>query len=252
MTIRKKIYNYLNPLESDPLPQKILNNFIAIIIIFNIFALIASSVKSVEDEYGKLLDIFEWFCITIFTIEYILRLYTIKENATFSRKNGRVKYFFTLPALIDLISILPIIFHLFNLSFIRVLRLARLVRVFKLERYTHGIQKIFRVFKNKKNDLISAFSLIIFVVIVFTFLIYLIENEAQPDKYSSIPESLYWTIVTITSIGGGDIFPVTLWGKLLTVLMALIGIAFVALPTSIITAGFIESKTTCPHCGKEF
>lgn len=137
------------------------------------------------------------------------------------------------------------------------LRIVRLFRVFKLNRYTSALSTIATVFKKKKSQLISSIFVVLLLMIIAAVLMYSIENEAQPDVFENAFSALWWAIATLTTVGYGDIYPVTVLGKILSAVIALLGIGLVAVPTGIISAGFMETidhdeeKCYCPYCGKK-
>ena len=159
-------------------------------------------------------------------------------------------------AIIDLLSILP--FYMFaifpfDLRFLRLFRLFRFIRVLKLGRYSTSLKLLRNVFKAKKAEL--AVFIILFVIILSSCFIFIVEHDAQPDKFTNIPVSIYWSVMTITSVGYGDIYPVTPVGQFFAIITALLGLGLFAIPTGIIASGFYEElhnqKKYCPHCGKE-
>jgi voltage-gated potassium channel len=254
MTLRAKIFKLFDADHKNSFSERIINYFISILILLNVISIILDSVPRIQIDYGNYIEKFEHFVVFVFTIEYIIRLWTIKENQKYSGKYGRLKYIFSAIALVDLVSILPYYLHVvFNFGFIRILRLLRLIRVFKLERYSKGLRRIFYVLRTKKDDLITTFSIALFAIIIASCFIYFAENEAQPDKFSSIPESMYWAVITLTTIGYGDVYPITFMGKFFTCVIAIVGIGLIAFPTAIITSGFFEEskQRICPHCKKE-
>ena len=163
-------------------------------------------------------------------------------------------------AIIDLLAILP--FYLpfiipVDLRFLRMLRLLRLLRILKLNRYNDSMDIIIKIFKREKEKLITTFFVMAILILFSSSLMYYVENEAQPDKFPNIVASLWWAVATLTTVGYGDIYPITSLGKLFSGVIALLGIGLVALPTGIISSGFItevnnnkaEKEKTCPHCG---
>jgi|WetSurMetagenome_2_1015567.scaffolds.fasta_scaffold64528_2 voltage-gated potassium channel len=254
MKLRRQIYFLFDADHKSNLSERLINYFISTLILLNVISIILDSVPRIQDEYGKYLEGFEHFVVFVFSIEYTIRLWTIVENKKYSGKFGRLKYIFSAMALVDLASILPYYLHaVFNFGFIRILRLLRLIRVFKLERYSKGIRRIFNVLKIKKDELVTTLSIALFAIIIASCFIYFAENEAQPDKFSSIPESMYWAVITLTTIGYGDVYPITFIGKLFTCVIAVVGIGLIAFPTAIITSGFFEESKQkfCPHCKRE-
>lgn len=164
-------------------------------------------------------------------------------------------------ALIDLAAILPfylpMVFSI-DLRFLRMLRLFRIMRVFKLNRYNSAMETIGNVFKNEKEKLFHTIFIMVILIVFASSLMYYVENPAQPDKFPNIVASIWWAVATLTTVGYGDVYPITALGKFLSGIIAIFGIGIVALPTGIISSGFmseVESKEKrlhiCPHCGKK-
>ncbi len=220
------------------------------LIILNVIAIILESYKGLRIQFGDLFRAFEIFSVIIFTIEYALRLWTSER---------KLKFVFSTFGLIDLIAILPFylpFLFVFDFRFLRILRLFRMLRVFKLGRYSKSLRLIGSVLKETRAELAMTI-FIAFILLVFSStLMYYVENEAQPENFASIGHAFWWAIATLTTVGYGDVYPVTGLGKFLSAIIALIGIGFVALPTGIISSAFIErikeskkEKCKCPHCG---
>lgn len=235
--------------------------FIITLISINVLFVIIETEESVLDEYGYLFTPFEIFSIIIFTGEYAGRIIVCKLNPKYENvKYARLRFVFTPMMLVDLAAILPFFlpFIVTDVRFIRIIRLLRLFRLFKLARYSEPMQTLGQVFKAKAGDLAVAF-FILFIVLVFaSSLMYHAEHQAQPEVFSSIPASMWWGIVTLTTIGYGDTYPVTVAGKIIAAGVAVLGIAVYAIPTGIMASAFTEElrkkrqKTqACPHCGKE-
>jgi voltage-gated potassium channel len=163
-------------------------------------------------------------------------------------------------ALIDLLAILPFYLPIFvhlDLRIIRILRLFRIFRVFKLARYSESVKILSSVIKRKKEELLIVFFVLFILLIVASSLMYFVENDAQPNVFSSIPMAMWWCIVTLTTVGYGDIYPITVLGRILGGIIALLGIGMFALPTGILASAFAEElqkkherPKICPHCGK--
>ena len=260
MKFKKFIFDLLEPSEIKAPYSKAFNIFLIILIILNVIAEIIGTVDWIRTSYRQYLYGFGMFSLLIFSIEYILRMWTITNNKEYSEPvTGRIKYFFSFFGLIDLISILPFFLTLiipFDLRFLRIFRLLRIFRVFKLGRYSESLKKIGRVFVAKKEELFVSLMAVLFLVVLSASMIYILEHEAQPEIYSNIPNSIYWSFITLTTVGYGDIYPVTPLGKLFTIIVALLGVGMIALPTAIISSGFSEELSRgkqkyCPHCGKK-
>ncbi len=166
-------------------------------------------------------------------------------------------------AIVDLLAILPFYFRFLaiDLRFLRIFRLMALFRMFKIARYLHALTIFRRVLKDRKEQLVLSFIFILFVLVVISFVMFYAENEAQPEKFSSIPATMWWGIATLTTVGYGDVVPITSLGKFLGGVFAIAGVGLLALPAGILSSGFFEmlhdkgsggkSTNVCPHCGKE-
>ena len=260
--MKKKIYVFIN--QNPKFIQ-----FIYGLIILNVIAVILETYKGIITRWGEFFWFFEIFSIIIFSIEYLLRLWTadLDEKYTGGPATKRMKFAVSKLGLIDLIAILP--FYLsfvfpFDLRIMRILRLFRLLRIFKLGRYSKSFKIINNVLTETRSELVITASVAFILLILSSTLMYYIENAAQPDKFASIGQAFWWSIATLTTVGYGDIYPITPLGKILSAIIALIGIGFVALPTGIISSAFVKkiqgqkSETVnrrickCPNCGTEF
>lgn len=222
--------------------------FLMTLVILNIIAITLGTVKSIYSEVGVWLYWFEVFCVAVFFVEYIMRAYRAPTLHIYSGKNGRMRYLFSGLALIDFFAIAPYFFAFFigansSTSLLRVMRVLTLFRLAKLFRYQKALQLIGGVLKSKSPELLVCTLFICIFTFVSASLLYILENEAQPEIFSSIPASLWWAVVSVTTIGYGDIVPVTTAGKAISGLLAFVGIALIAIPTSIIAGGFIEAST---------
>ncbi|MFB5597554.1 MAG: ion transporter [Nitrosopumilaceae archaeon] len=235
--------------------------FIIILISVNVLFVIIETEESVLDEYGYLFTPFEVFSVLIFTAEYAGRIIVCKLNPKYQNtKYARLRFVMTPMLLVDLAAILPFFlpFVVVDLRFIRIIRMLRLFRLFKLARYSEPMQTLGEVLKSKAGDLGVAFFILFIVLIFASSLMYYAESEAQPEIFTSIPSSMWWAVITLTTIGYGDTYPVTVVGKIIGGVVAIIGIAVYAIPTGIMASAFTEElrkrrqkKRTCPHCGKD-
>ncbi len=268
-SLKKRLYGILELLNTrDPvtLPS---NYFLITLIIISFISTIIESEPGIPVSIQKGLLILEYFTVGIFTLEYLIRAWICTENPKFGAKfSGRLKYLVSFFALIDLIAILPFYLPLvipFDLRFLRVLRLIRMSRLLKLARYSEALKTIGRVFQERKGELGVALLLVLILISVASGLLFVAEHEAQPNKFSSILSSMWCAIITLTTIGYGDVFPITLLGKLLTAVIAFLGVGLFALPAGILASGFAEEirrrkeeqekkedMVKCPHCGSLF
>jgi voltage-gated potassium channel len=237
--------------------------FIASLIILNVIAIAIESLSTLDPIHLKILKDFEIVSLLIFTIEYSLRIYVADLKYPRKTKIQSIFAFVLSPlGLIDLFAILPfyIPFILpFDLRFIRLFRLLRFIRVFKIARYNKALNLIVAVLKEKRSELAMTFFVAFIILVVSSFMMYFVENPVQPKVFTNIFSSFWWALSTLTTVGYGDIYPVTDLGKIISAFVSLLGIGIVALPTGIISSGFISklsssktSKMVCPHCKQEF
>jgi len=190
--------------------------FIITLISVNVLFVIIETEESVLDQYGYLFTPFEVFSVIVFTAEYAGRIIVCKLNPKYQNvRFARLRYIITPMMLVDLAAILPFFlpFVIVDLRFIRIIRLLRLFRLFKLARYSEPMRTLGEVFKAKAGDLAVAFFILFIVLIFASSLMYHAEHKAQPEIFSSIPASMWWGIVTLTTIGYGDTYPITVLGR---------------------------------------
>jgi len=232
------------------------------LIFLNALAVVIGSVQAVQKRWGLLLEVFEIVSVVVFTMEYLARLWSCTADPRFSGPiGGRIRHAFRAMSIVDLLAILP--FYLpflgVDLRSLRALRLLRVFRVAKVGRYYSSLTLIKRVLQNKREELVLTSSLMGILLVVSSSVLYYCENSVQPDAFSSIPATMWWAVATLTTVGYGDMYPVTLIGKLCASVIAILGIGMFALPTGILGAGFVEvlqekkrkRQQRCPHCGKE-
>ncbi|MFO0795566.1 MAG: ion transporter [Candidatus Brocadiaceae bacterium] len=227
--IKSRIFKIINVTSFDLLSTKIFDIFLIVLIFFNVFAVILETVENFASLYKFYFSVFEVFSVVIFTIEYMLRLWTCTGYDKFKTPfSGRIKFVFTPLALIDLLAILPFYLPIIipiDLRFIRVLRLFRLFRLLKLGRYSRSLRTLGTVMKEKKEELIMTVFAVLILLVIASSLMYFIENKAQPHKFSSIPATMWWGVSTLTTVGYGDIYPITPAGKILGAIIAIFIIA---------------------------
>lgn len=237
--------------EADTRPGKIFDVLLIIFILLSIFVPILDSVAVFHQKYSRLFDLLEWIFTILFTFEYFLRLICVKKPLNYA------KSFY---GLIDLISILPAYLGLIfgalpSLIFVRVLRVLRIFRVFKLGKYVRQAQLIGKALKESFPKITVFLTAVGTLLVIVASLMHLIEGPE--NGFSSIPESLYWAVVTLTTVGYGDISPATPVGKSLAMLLMLTGYGVIAVPTGIITVDIVKegsksiSTQVCPNCSKE-
>jgi voltage-gated potassium channel len=258
---KQKVYSLLHPEVGDTKLDKVINGFIIFLIASNILAVIVETVPSIYQGREEFFHYFDLISVIIFTIEYILRVWSANHESKYRHSiHGRLKYMASGPALIDLLAILPFYIHIFvgfDLRILRIFRLLRFFRLFRLTAYMKATKLVKNVFKSTINELLLCLVLALFLIIISSSLVYFAEHQAQPEKFKSIPSTIWWSVVTLTTVGYGDLIPITPMGKIFTSIILLAGVAIFALPAGIITAGFLEEirrrksnkRGSCPHCG---
>lgn len=261
---KKRIFEIVQVAQENDKASKIFDLSIISLIILNAILVIADTF-SLPENIKTISWYIDVFSVIIFTIEYLLRIWTADMlYPQYGKVLSRIKYMFSFMALIDLFAILPFYIPLvipIDLRVLRILRIVRLLRIFKVNRYTNALNTVATVLKNKSNQLISSMLIVALLMLISSIIMYNVENPAQPDVFTNAFSGLWWAIATFTTVGYGDIYPITAFGKVLSAIIALLGIGLVAVPTGIISAGFIEQmdnaakekddeKHFCPYCGK--
>ncbi len=240
--IRKGLFEILEKDDGDNRLSRRFDLFIMIMIFLNMIAVIMETVASVYIKYE---DFFEWFeiiSVVVFTLEYVGRIWTCTLIERYHHPiKGRIQFILSPIGLIDLLAILP-----FYLPFImsidgrilRLLRLFRLVRIFKMGRYSTAFKMIANVLNRRKEELLVTLTIVLLVLVLASSLMYYVEHEVQPDAFSSIPATMWWGVATLTTVGYGDVYPITSIGRVLGAFIAIMGVGIFALPAGIIASGF--------------
>ncbi len=244
-TLRQKTYQLLETGNQSTTLAKLVDWFLITLIAINVIAVIIETVPSVLEKHAANFYWLEIFSVVVFTIEYILRYWSCVENPDYkddpSFTASRTKYGFTPMAIIDLLSILPFyLAFLFSID-LRFLRVLRLLRIFKLPRYSEAMTTLLKVLKDESSSFAAAIFIMLVIMILAASGIYLFEHEVQPENFGSIPQSMWWSIVTLTTVGYGDVTPVTIAGKFLAACIMVAGVGLVALPTGILASSFSDN-----------
>lgn len=282
-SLRKRAYRVLNPGEGD---DRSLDTFIIILIALNVLAVVLETEPAAVEGYETWFTIFELGSTIFFTVEYLARLWVCVEDERYAHPvKGRLRYSVTVMAIIDLLAIAPFYlqFIKMDLRIVRAIRLMRLVRILKMGRYAHAVRTLSNVIVQKKEELAMTTFVASMTLVLSASMIFFAEFDptrcglesallaqyesaeacnAAENPFRSIPESMWWTVVTLTSVGYGDMVPQTGFGKFMAAIVCLFGVLLVALPSGIIASGFLEEMrlqrrgqssdgtNTCPHCGK--
>jgi voltage-gated potassium channel len=241
---RRRVFEILEVVNPEDFTTRVFFVFITTLIIANVFAVMLDTVEDLHIKYYDVFWRFEVFSVGVFTLEYLLRIWSCIENVNFrSPITGRLKFGFTPLALVDLFAILPFYLPLlipFDLRFIRILRLFRVFRVLKVGRYSEAMKTVSDVVKKTKEEVVTSIFILLILLMIVSTLMYYAEHEAQPQKFRNVFDAMWWAIITLTTVGYGDIYPVTLIGKILASIAAILGIGMFAIPAGILASGFLE------------
>ena len=242
-TFRQKLHALVYNSEYGGALHSLFDNFIVVWVVISVIAVVFESEQSIHYILNTEFIILDTVAVTIFTLEYFLRLYTCVEEPGFQHfLIGRLKQAKTTGSIIDFLAVLPFflevfLHHLFDLRFLRVFRLLRLL---KLTRYTGATATLAKVIVREWPVMAAAGFVMMLLVVLTASLGYLFEHEAQPDKFENIPQAIYWAVITLASVGYGDITPVTPVGRFLTIILALIGIGIFAIPAALLSSAFSD------------
>ena len=243
-SIQKRTLEILDQSQDGDAISKICDFVIIAFVMLNIFGVILETMSDFEARYHLEFYIFETFSIAFFTIEYFTRLWAAGAMIDGESWRGRVRYIFSFNGLVDLAATAPFYLQILMPGLdLRVLRILRLVRVFKLSHYSTAIEDLFSAVYQERKAFIAAIYLLLIAVILTSSLMYFAETTHQPDKFGSIPDTIYWSLITLTTVGYGDVSPVTGVGKIIAVSTAFMGVCVVALLTGIVASAFANQIT---------
>lgn len=229
------------------------------LIAINLVVFVFETVPGAIDAYGEELLVFERVSLALFALEYLARLWACVEVPRYAHPiRGRLRWMTSPLAILDLVVLLP--FFLpglgIDLRVTRTLRLFRLLRSLKLVRYSKSLRTLLTVLASKREELLVTLSFALTLLLFASSALYFIERDAQPEAFSSIPAAMWWAVTTLTTVGYGDVYPITPLGRLVGAAIAMVGVGLFALPAGILAAGFTEhihserAPAGCPHCGK--
>jgi voltage-gated potassium channel len=243
--IKKRTSELLSKANISDKPSQYVDTALFILILLNITAVCLESIKDIGNKYEKSFYYFEMFSVFIFGIEYLLRVWSaparedLGEGSSFIK---RLKYIFSFTGLIDFVAIIPSIITYFGGLDLRWLRVLRLLRLLKISNYSSAIEDFFSAIMADWRSFSAALYLVLVALFLSSALMYLAENESQPDKFSSIPETMWWSLITLTTVGYGDVSPITPFGKIIGAFTAIMGVCTVALLTGIVASAFANQR----------
>ena len=250
-SFKRKVHEII--FEADTKSGKLFDVILLVAILLSIIGVMLESVDEIDKKYHELIMVFEWGFTILFTIEYFFRIYAV---------NRPVKYIFSFMGIVDLLAIIPtyliFIFPAVHwMSVIRAIRLIRIFRIFKLSRYLRGAHTMQIALRSSRPKIIVFLLSVMLLVIILGTLMYIIENSVRTNGFENIPNSIYWSIITLTTVGYGNIVPMTILGKIVASFIMILGYGIIAVPTGIVTAEFSRKRKekvntqVCPDCTAE-
>ena len=245
--LRRRVYELLEPGVGSDLCCRFVNIFIVGLILLNVTAVVLASMESFAASYRSALRLFELFSVAVFTIEYLLRVWSSSEAPEFADAgtplHARFRFIVSGSALIDLLAVLPfylVAAGLFGNADLRVLRLLRLIRLLKLVRYAGSLTLLVQVLRENGRNFSAAIGILLMIMLLAATGIYILEREAQPEAFGSIPAAMWWAFATLTTVGYGDVVPITPIGRVFGAAITVVSIGIVALPAGLLASSFSE------------
>ena len=246
LKIQKRTSQLLSKGNVADKPSQYVDMILFILIVLNIAAVCLESVKHIGNEYKVAFNAFEFFSVVIFSIEYVLRVWSAPARNDLGNSTNiikRMKYIFSFTGLIDFLAIIPSILpYFFGGLDLRWLRVLRLLRLLKISNYSSALEDFFSAIKADWRSFSAALYLMVIALFLSSALMYIAEHDSQPEKFSSIPETMWWGLITLTTVGYGDVSPVTPLGKIIGAFTAIMGVCTVALLTGIVASAFANQR----------
>ena len=243
--LKQRIFEIISKSENGDTASSVFDWMIVILIALSIITIVLESFQSIRVRFHAVFSVIEVITIVVFTLEYLLRIWTA-DLLYPETKHPRLRYIFSFMALVDLLAILPFYLPFFSadlrfLRMMRLFRLFRLLRILKLGRYLDALQIIVKVIRTSAPQLVMSVVLCFFVMLFSAILMYDVEYPVQPLQFPNVIASLWWAMCTLTTVGYGDVYPITPAGRFLASVISLVGIGIIAIPTGIIAAGFTQA-----------
>ena len=258
-SIQARIYCLLFVQGEHALSARIAERLIVTAIVLSTASLVGDSITGLDPWLYRVFWFIEIAVAILFALEYSARLWSVTASCSYRQPViGRLRYAVTFFAIVDLVSLAPLLSLLFGTG-IEFFAIARLARLLKLGRYSIALRSLVAVFCDRCYELLAALGILLAMLLIAATGIYLAEYEAQPEAFQSIPHSLWWSVVTITTLGYGDITPVTPLGRIFASVIVIVGLLIIAIPTGIVSAGFFDefqrrrrAELKCPRCGEHY
>lgn len=261
MNKKKRIFTLIQVGSIDDIPSRTYDIALILAVVINIFIAVFETFPQ-SHQYLDILQVLEGITVVFFTIDYFLRIWTatyLYKGVTTAR--ARMKFIFSWAGIVDFFSCVPYYLPFFFPSgavALRMFRIIRILRIFRIHHYSDPLKVIGRVLKKKKGQLMSSIFIVLILMIAASLMMYSLEHKAQPEVFDNAFSGFWWAINTLLTVGYGDIVPITFAGKLCGAIMTFLGVGMVAIPTGILSAGFVEQMTPkpkekephyCPNCG---
>ena len=247
---KRRIYEVLEHGREGDVAALRVNRALMTLVLLNILAVIIESEHPIYLEFKIWFDTFEYLSVAVFGVEYVLRVWTASLNRAYgdTPTQRRWRYVFSLYGLVDLLAIVPSMLAYFvpNMD-LRSLRAIRLLRILKFTHYSYALQDLWRAIYEERRAFLASLYVLGVAIILSSTMMYLVEHQAQPGKFSSIPRSMWWSIITLTTVGYGDVSPVTPLGQFLGAIVAIMGVCTVALITGILASSFAVQMERRKH-----
>jgi voltage-gated potassium channel len=241
--LQANVLRILEPAKLGDRTSKIWDLSLFSLVVLNLIAVALESVPTLQNNYGSWYYNFEIFSVIVFTFEYVSRVWSAPAKRDF--ENGetalkaRLRYVFSFYGIIDLVAILPFYIQAFFPGLdLRVLRALRLLRILKLNHYNSALDDLFGAILEEKKSFMTTLYIFSVAFVLSSSLIYYAEHKVQPEAFRSIPDAMYWSIITLTTVGYGDVSPITVFGKSIAAITAIFGVVVVALLTGIVANAF--------------
>ena len=251
--LKKRVFDIIQIGNKSDVPSTLFDIFIVIIISLNLFATFFSTFRASE-PYTELITQVEYVTTYLFTIEYILRVWTadlLYPNKT--KFMSRIAFIFSFYGLVDFLTFFPTYLPFMlpgGAVAFRIFRVFRILRLFKINAQYDAFNVIIEVLKEKKDQIISSICMIMILMLASSLCMYSLEHEAQPENFENAFSGMWWSVSTLLTVGYGDIYPITILGKIMAILIAFLGVGMVAIPTGIISAAFVEQYSNAKNGGQ--
>ncbi|MBP5605742.1 MAG: ion transporter, partial [Ruminiclostridium sp.] len=248
---KKRIFDIIQIGNKEDVPSRAFDIFISVVIILNILVMFLETFIELESVYN-FFKVIEYITIIIFCIEYILRFWT--SDILYPRKSrlrSAVRFLLSFDGIVDLLTILPF-FFLDGFVIFRMLRIVRIFHLFRVNSQYDSFNLIKDVLKERRRQLFSSMFMIVTLMLASSLAMYGAEHDAQPDSFENAFSGIWWSVSTVLTVGYGDIYPITIVGKIIAIIISFLGVCAVAVPTGIISAGFVEMINRTEHDDKKF